>query len=500
MNRMPPPTPVSAPVAPWFGVTGVDPARPSSFATSGRETGDVTDLPPPPPPPPGGSATAPNPSAAELGVTRPAAGANGSSGWDWDRAKEMAEAWFRPLTDPRGWWALGYLFFSTLAAPFLFGAMVAFAVIAFGLSFIVVGLLLVVPFFLMVEQFTLVERYFAGLAGHRIELLEPQPIDGVGPRNFKRAITDPVRWRHVGFVALNVVLAPVLFAIGAFPLSFVAQAVFGDGIINGPGFSLGTGLDIGAAGILALPLAAFFAGAIPRVSIWMASLKAQIDSWFLGTDKLAVAELRVSTLSDQRQDILDAVASERRRIERNLHDGVQQQLVAIGLDLGMAGNQIDRDPERAKELIESARHKVQGSIGELRQLGRGLHPAILEDRGVDAALSAVVSGSPIPISVHVDGDLGLTTDTAETVYFVANEAIANVLKHAGARVASVHVTSVGPNVRIIVHDDGVGGVDPSKGTGVAGIRARVHAVDGTLAVSSPVGGPTTLIVEIPKRG
>ena len=101
-----------------------------------------------------------------------------------------------------------------------------------------------------------------------------------------------MRWRHVGFIALNVVLAPVLFAIGAFPLSFVAQAVFGDGIINGPGFSLGTGLDIGAAGILALPLAAFFAGAIPRVSIWMASLKAQIDSWFLGTDKLAVAELR----------------------------------------------------------------------------------------------------------------------------------------------------------------------------------------------------------------
>ncbi len=208
----------------------------------------------------------------------------------------------------------------------------------------------------------------------------------------------------------------------------------------------------------------------------------------------------MNTLSTQRQDILDAVASERRRIERNLHDGVQQQLVAIGLDLGMAGTHIDRDPERARELIESARQKVQGSIGELRQLGRGLHPAILEDRGIDAALSAVVSGSPIPISVHVDADLGLTTDTAETVYFVANEAIANVLKHAGARVASVHVTNVGASVRIVVHDDGIGGVDPSKGTGVAGIRARVHAVDGTLTVTSPAGGPTTLIAEIPKKG
>jgi signal transduction histidine kinase len=495
MNRFPPPDARLGGSAAHFSSAEVDLAGSSSKGGSGRETGGVSDFPPPPPPPPGVG----NPSPVDPPSAPAAPATGGGSGWDWDRAKQMAEAWFRPLTDPQGWWALGYLFFSAVASPFLFGAMVAVAAIAFGLSFIVVGLLLVVPLFLMVEQFALVERYFAALAGHRIELLEAQPITGAGPRNLKRVITDPVRWRHVGFVALNVVLAPVLFAIGAFPLSFVAQAVFGDGIINGPGFRLGTGLDIGAAGILALPLAAFFAGAIPRVSIWIASLKAQIDSWFLGTDQLAIAELRVNTLSDQRQDILDAVASERRRIERNLHDGVQQQLVAIGLDLGMAGSHIERDPERAKELIESARQKVQGSIGELRQLGRGLHPAILEDRGIDAALSAVVSGSPIPISVHVDPGLTLSTDVAETVYFVANEAIANVLKHAEARVGSIHVTGVGNEVRVVVHDDGVGGVDPARGTGVAGIRARVHAVDGTLTITSPVGGPTTLLAEIPNQ-
>ena len=491
MNSFPPPAGRPGTSAALLSSAGVDLSGSSSFDGSGRETGSVSDLPPPPPPPPGSVAPTP---------TAPGAATGGGSGWDWDRAKQLAEAWFRPLTDPRGWWALGYLFFSTLAAPFLFGAMVAVAAVVFGLSFVVIGLLLVVPFFLMVEQFTLVEQYFAGLAGHQIERLEPQPITGAGPRNFKRAVTDPVRWRHVGFIALNVVLAPVLFAIGAFPLSFVVQALFGEGIINGPGFRIGTGIDIETAGILALPLAAFFAGAIPRVAIWMASLKAQIDSWFLGTDKLAIAELRVNTLSIQRQDILDAVASERRRIERNLHDGVQQQLVAIGLDLGMAEHQIERNPERAKELIGSARQKVQGSIGELRQLGRGLHPAILEDRGIDAALSAVVSGAPIPISVHVDPDVKLSKDVAETVYFVANEAIANVLKHAKARVASVHVTKVGGNVRVVIHDDGIGGVDPSKGTGVAGIRARVHAVDGTLSVTSPTGGPTTLTAELPTGG
>jgi signal transduction histidine kinase len=377
--------------------------------------------------------------------------------------------------------------------------MVAAAALTFGLSFVVVGLLLIVPTFLLIEVFAKVERSLAGLAGQQIEMRPTATLEGSWIKAPLRALTDEVRWRQAGFVAANVVIAPVLFAFGSFPFSFVTQVLFGDALIFGPDFSIGSNLSVGTTGILALPLAAFFAGAIPRVAIWMAGRKAQIGNWFIGTDRLALAEQRVSALSVQRSDILDAVASERRRIERNLHDGVQQQLVAIGLDLGMAEQQLDQDPARAKELIENARSKVQGSIGELRQLGRGLHPAILEDRGIDAALSAVVSGSSIPISVHVDPDLDLSTDVGETVYFVANEAIANVLKHAGARVASVHVARVAANVRVTVHDDGVGGVDASRGTGIAGIRARVNAVDGSLTVSSPSGGPTTLVAEIPRH-
>jgi signal transduction histidine kinase len=377
--------------------------------------------------------------------------------------------------------------------------MVVVAAVTFGLAFVVVGFFLIVPCFLLVEQMAKLERYLASLAGHEIELTAPTDPGGVGPGAIRRTMTDPIRWRQVGFVAANAVIAPLFFGVGGFPASFVLQVVFGDGVVDGPGFTIGTGLQIGAFGILALPLAAFFLGAIPRVALWAADFKAQLSTWFLGTSRLAAAEQRVTALSTQRQDILDAVASERRRIERNLHDGVQQQLVAIGLDLGMAEQQLARDPDRARELIGSAREKVQGSIGELRQLGRGLHPAILADRGIDAALSAVVGGAPIPISVHVDPDLDLSTDVAETVYFVANEAIANVLKHARARVASVHVARVAANVRVTVHDDGVGGVDPGRGTGIAGIRARVHAVDGTLTVTSPAGGPTTLVVEIPRH-
>jgi signal transduction histidine kinase len=455
----------------------------SAAASDGRETDPVSQLPPPTRP------GAPTPPPASGSPASPAGASN--EGWDWDRARELAELWFRPLGAAEGWRALLFLFVSAIASPLLFAAMVVFGAVTFGLLFVLVGFLLIVPFFRLVEALTGLELRFAANAGHEIEPRAAAPLVGIGPRAISRALTDPVRWRQVGFVAANVVLAILLFGFGSFPLSLVVQVVFGDGIFGGAW--------IGAFNLLALPLVVVAAGAIPRIAIWTAGLKAQIDTWFLGVDRLAAAERRVSDLSIQRQDILDAVASERRRIERNLHDGVQQQLVAIGLDLGMAANHVDTDPEVAKELIVSARQKVQGSIGELRQLGRGLHPAILEDRGIDAALSAIVGGAPIPISVHVDADLDLSTDVAETVYFIVNEAIANVLKHAGARVASVHVVRVAANVRVTVHDDGAGGADPATGTGILGIRARVRAVDGTFSISSPVGGPTTLVAEIPRH-
>jgi signal transduction histidine kinase len=448
-----------------------------------RETGDVSELPPPVPPPPADAASA-----------------SPTGGWDWDRARELAEQWFRPLLEKDGWLALAYLSVGAISAALLFAGMLLFGMMTFGLVFAIVGILLIVPFVSVVEKFAQLEQALAAWAGFEFELRELRPLEGYGPRSALRAVTDPDRWRQVAFLASNVLIAPILLAFGSFPASIVLDVVFGDNLINGPGFTIRTGFQIGALGLLALPLAAFAAGAVPRVAIWFAGLKCQIAAWFLGTDRLAAAQQRVTTLSTQRQDVLDAVAVERRRIERNLHDGVQQQLVAIGLDLGMATNHIEDDPARARELVVSAREKVQGSIGELRQLARGLHPAILEDRGIDAALSAVVSGSPIPISVQVDGDLGLSADVAEMVYFIANEAIANVLKHAEARVASIHVSKVAANVRVTIHDDGVGGVDTSKGSGISGIRARVNAVDGTLMVTSPTGGPTTIVAEVPRRG
>lgn len=448
-----------------------------------RETGDVSQLRPPSFPPP------------EVPSGRPAGhgrgGAGGPSDWDWDRIRDLAEQWFRPLLQPEGWRALGYLFVGMLTGFVFFGAMVSAAAVVFGLSFIGVGLLLIGPFFLLTGVFATAERRMATWVGVTIE---QRPLRPAGRLGFG-ALTDPERWRVVGYLAINTVLASGLFAIGSFLYSIVLQAVFGG--LTGSVFD--TFPFNAVAGVVALAIGAAALGGAPRVAAWVGMLKAQITSWFLGPDRLARAEERVTVLSGQRQEILDAVAAERRRIERNLHDGVQQQLVAIGLDLGMAEQQLDRDPARARELVVNARQKVQGSIGELRQLGRGLHPAILEDRGIDAALSAIVSDSPIPITVHVDPELDLDTDVAETVYFCANEALANVLKHSAARAASVHVQRIAANVRVTVHDDGVGGADPTHGTGLAGIRARTNAVDGSLHVSSPPGGPTTIVVELPRH-
>jgi signal transduction histidine kinase len=438
-------------------------------------------LPPPAPP----RSTVPPPPQRP---TQPAAGDD----WDWDRARQLAERWYRPLIEREGWLALAYLFVGMFTGLAFFGVMVIAFWLNFGLLFIGVGFLLIGTFFRIVEALAGVERRLVRIVGEEEIPSRPvKPIKGFGIR----AVKDGERWRQVGFLALNSVMGTLLFSIGSFAYSLVARVVFDAEPFVG--FSLFAFNFV--AGVIALTMAAVALGAAPRLAVLVARLKVQITSWFLGPDRLAAAERRVSTLATQRQDILDAVASERRRIERNLHDGVQQQLVAIGLDLGMAEHHLDEDLTRARELIVSARQKVQGSIGELRQLGRGLHPAILEDRGIDAALSAVVANASIPISVQVDPDLELSTDVAETVYFVVNEAVANVMKHSKARVASVHVMQVGDDVRLTVHDDGEGGVDPTKGTGIAGIRARVNAVDGRCSITSPDGGPTTLVVQIPRR-
>jgi signal transduction histidine kinase len=206
---------------------------------------------------------------------------------------------------------------------------------------------------------------------------------------------------------------------------------------------------------------------------------------------------RIRELTASRAATVDLAAEDRRQIERDLHDGVQQRLVSLAMDLGRAKEKLETDPEHAKELVDEAHEEAKRAITEVRDLARGIHPAVLTDRGLDAALSALAARSPVPVDVRVDVAVRPPASVEAAAYFVASEALANIAKHAGASKASVTVRRTGDRLTVQVQDDGVGGASLEPGSGLAGLRDRVGALDGELHLLSPEGGPTVLMAEIP---
>ena len=202
-------------------------------------------------------------------------------------------------------------------------------------------------------------------------------------------------------------------------------------------------------------------------------------------------ELRAS-----RARIVAAGDEARRRLERNLHDGAQQRLVALSLALRLAQSKITSDPEAAATVLEAAREELAAALDELRELARGIHPAVLTDRGLPAALEALASRSPIPVEIEAPED-ELPRPVEAAAYYVVAEALANVAKYAGASGATVRICREDGRALVEVGDDGVGGADPAAGTGLRGLSDRVEALGGTLSVESPPGGGTRVSVEIP---
>jgi PAS domain S-box-containing protein len=197
-----------------------------------------------------------------------------------------------------------------------------------------------------------------------------------------------------------------------------------------------------------------------------------------------------------RARIVEAGDEARRRLERNLHDGAQQRLVALSLSLRLAQAKIDSDPETAARVLDSAREELAAALDELRELARGIHPAVLTDRGLPAALEALASRSPIPIEIETP-DEGLPRPVEAAAYYVIAEALANVAKYAGASGATVRVSREDGRARVEVGDDGIGGADPGAGSGLRGLTDRIEALGGTLWVESPAGGGTRVTAEIP---
>jgi signal transduction histidine kinase len=235
----------------------------------------------------------------------------------------------------------------------------------------------------------------------------------------------------------------------------------------------------------------------PAVVRLGAAVDVSLARALLGQSRSGQLSAEVRRLDAARTLAVESAESERRRIERDLHDGLQPRLVSLALELGLARARFEGDPASARSLLAKAHEEAKTAIEDLRGLVRGIHPSVLDERGLDAALSALVASCPVPVRVEVRLDEQPDRAREAVAYFVAAEAITNVTKHAGAAKAAVTITGSGGYLRVLIEDDGRGGARAEPCGGLAGLAARVAALDGSLTVSSPLGGPTLVEAVIP---
>jgi signal transduction histidine kinase len=249
-------------------------------------------------------------------------------------------------------------------------------------------------------------------------------------------------------------------------------------------------LPVAAAGLVLLPLVPWVIGGLASADAWLARVG-------LAPSRTEALEDRIDVLRETQARSVDIALADRRQIERDLHDGAQQRLLSLGMNLGMALEKFETEPEEARVLVTDAHQELQRAIAELRNLARGIHPAVLTDRGLDAALSALVARSPVPVRLDVELSERLPASVEATAYFVVAEALTNAVRHAGGSRVDVRVLLVGDRLRVEVADDGHGGAEQRPGGGLAGLADRASSLEGSLQVSSPDGGPTLLVAELP---
>ncbi|MFF1490616.1 sensor histidine kinase [Streptomyces sp. NPDC058304] len=353
-----------------------------------------------------------------------------------------------------------------------------------GLSVTAIGLPLLAGGLLASRQLGRLERARArALLGVRVE--EPTPLPG--PRRaggffpwLWAGVKDPVAWRTVLYELVRLPWGVLTFAVAL-------------------------------VGLLVLwPV-------MPYVVRWLSNVdRLMVRGLLSPSDEL---ERRIAELESDRGVVVDTAAADLRRIERDLHDGAQARLVALAMGLGLAKEKLLEDPEGAAAMVDEAHGEVKLALQELRDLARGIHPAVLTDRGLDAALSSVASRCVVPVKVAVDLPERPAAAIEGIAYFTVSELLQNVSKHAGARGASVEVwraaaaggragagvgsgaeAAAGARLLIRVSDDGRGGADAVGGSGLAGLAERLRAVDGVFVVDSPEGEGTVVTAELPWRG
>ncbi|MFP1627416.1 sensor histidine kinase [Streptomyces sp. 5K101] len=366
--------------------------------------------------------------------------------------------------DRRTWKKVAHLLADFPLSLLAFVYVVVTVVVGVGLSVTVVGLPLLALALAGARGIGRGERARArALLG--VEVDEPSPLgrprDGGPVLWVWSRLKDPVAWRTV------------LYSFVRLPWGVVTFTVTLVGLI------------------VLWPVLPFLAHAMAGAD------RAMVRGLLSPSDEL---ERRIAKLESDRGVVVDTAAADLRRIERDLHDGAQARLVALAMGLGLAKEKLAEDPQAAARMVDEAHGEVKLALQELRDLARGIHPAVLTDRGLDAALSAVASRCAVPVTVEVDLDRRPAAAIEGIAYFTVSELLQNVAKHARASRASVDVWRSQDRLMLLVRDDGRGGADPAAGSGLAGLAERLGAVDGILAVDSPAGGPTTVTAELPWRG
>jgi signal transduction histidine kinase len=412
---------------------------------------------------------------------------------------------FHPLVEPRTYLETFHLLLDLVVGVFWFTVLTTLIATGGSLLITLIGLPILTATFLLARAGAYVERRrVAFFLGRDIE--QPTRRAHAEDRGFRRLLApfrDRTTWKEVAYLwiaqpVLSIVSFTVAVTAWTVPLwaitlptyaihtSGAAPQIWNGERLDTPLKTLLTALG----GLILLPL-------VPWIIRGMAAVDAALARVLLSPSKRDELEEQIGTLRETQARSVDIAIADRRQIERDLHDGAQQRLLALGMDLGMALEKFETDPAGARELVGGAHQEVQRAVQELRNLARGIHPAVLTDRGLDAALSSLAARSPVRVRLHTDLRERPPASVEATAYFIVAEALTNAARYAGASVVDVRVRQDRGKLMLQIADDGVGGAAVRPGGGLAGLVDRASSVEGTLRVKSPAGGPTVVTAELP---
>jgi signal transduction histidine kinase len=377
----------------------------------------------------------------------------------------QTEAKERPTMVSRGFRAAGFMIAGFPVNLLAFILIVTLFSVGVGTLVVWLGLVVLLVATKVVFGFAATNRaLIRGLLG--VDIPAPKiAYDDSGSfwQRYLRRLTHPQMWRNLAYLLLAFPLACF-----EFPLALV--------------------------GVIILPVGLFVLPVVAALHILLAKA-------LLGPNTNEQLEQKAEHLQASRARGVDAAEAERRRIERDLHDGAQQRLVAVAMGLGRAKNKMDVDPDAAKALIDEAHADAKLAVSELRDLARGIYPAVLGDRGLDAALSSLAAKCPIPVEVHVVIDPRPPAAVESTSYFIVGECLTNIAKHSGATEVKINAwreeRPTGDLVVVEITDDGHGGASMRPGGGLSGLADRAATIDGVMTVVSPIGGPTVIRADLP---